>query len=57
MKERSYEALMAGMRKVPTITDAEEVIRTQPNVKPLYTYDAADNRHSVELIRLLSRSS
>ena len=33
MKERSYEALMAGMRQVPTITDAEEVIRTQPKIK------------------------
>ena len=33
MKERNYEALMAGMRKVPTITDAEEVIRNQPKIK------------------------
>ncbi len=33
MKERNYEALMAGMRKVPTITDAEELIRNQPKIK------------------------
>ena len=33
MKERSYDALVAGMRKVSTITDAEEVIRTQPKIK------------------------
>ena len=32
MKERNYEALM-GMRKVPTITDAEELIRNQPKIK------------------------
>ncbi len=33
MKERNYEALMAGMRKVSTITDAEELIRNQPKIK------------------------
>ena len=33
MKERNYEALVAGMRKVQTITDAEEVIRTQPKIQ------------------------
>jgi hypothetical protein len=33
MKERSYDALVAGMRKVSTITDAEEVIRTQGKIK------------------------
>ena len=33
MKERSYDALVAGMRHVPTITDAEEVIRNQPKIK------------------------
>ena len=33
MKERNYEALMSGMRKVPTITDAEELIRNQPKIK------------------------
>ena len=33
MKERSYEALMAGMRQVPTLTDAEEIIRNQPKIK------------------------
>ena len=33
MKERSYEALMAGMRQVPTITDAEEIIRNQTKIK------------------------
>ncbi len=32
MKERNYEALM-GMRKMPTITDAEELIRNQPKIK------------------------
>ena len=41
MKERSYEALMAGMRQVSTITDAEEVIRNQPKVK------LPDRRHIV----------
>ena len=33
MKERSYEALMSGMRSVPTITDAEETIRNQPKIQ------------------------
>ncbi len=33
MKERCYEALMAGMGRVPTVTDAEEVIRNQPKIK------------------------
>ncbi len=33
MKERNYESLRAGMREVPTITDAEEVIRTQGKIK------------------------
>ena len=33
MKERSYDALVAGMRKVSTITDAEEVVRTQGKIK------------------------
>ncbi len=33
MQERSYEALMAGMRQVPTLTDAEEIIRNQPKIK------------------------
>ena len=33
MKERSYEALLAGMRPTPTITSAEEVIRTQGKIK------------------------
>ena len=33
MKERDYSTLLAGMRKVPTITDAEEVIRTQGKIK------------------------
>ncbi len=33
MKERSYDALVAGMRTVSTITDAEEVIRTQGKIK------------------------
>ncbi len=39
MKERIYEALSAGMRHVPTITDAELVIRTQGKIKlPDRTY-------------------
>ena len=33
MKERSYEALMSGMRQVPTITDAEDMIKNQPKIK------------------------
>ena len=33
MKERDYSTLLAGMRKAPTITDAEEVIRTQGKIK------------------------
>ena len=33
MKEKNYEALVTGMRKVQTITDAEEVIRTQPKIQ------------------------
>ncbi len=32
MKERDYECLRA-MRVAPTITTAEEVIRTQPKIK------------------------
>ena len=33
MKERDYSTLLTGMRKAPTITDAEEVIRTQGKIK------------------------
>jgi hypothetical protein len=33
MKERNYDALLAGMRPAPTLTSAEEVIRTQPKIK------------------------
>ncbi len=33
MKERSYEALMSGMRQVPTITDAEDMIKNQPKIQ------------------------
>ncbi len=33
MKERNYDALVAGMRTLSTITDAEEVMRTQPKLK------------------------
>jgi hypothetical protein len=33
MKERNYEALMSGMRSVPTITDAEDMIKNQPKIQ------------------------
>ncbi len=33
MKERSDEALLAGMRQIPTITDAEEIIQNQAKIK------------------------